>query len=118
MIQIDGPFYRIVEPTFELLLPRWEGHDPQTQEEAEGTITLPDGTRYYGTFMTLDAITAVMRRHQSTGECLNGAYFSCEDLIIVHRPGIPAIVEVVRHLITSGELEGACTLLGPEESEL
>ncbi|GLW66022.1 hypothetical protein Arub01_42660 [Actinomadura rubrobrunea] len=61
--------------------------------------------------MTLDAVSAVMRRYRSTGECLNGAYFWCADLIIIDRPGIPAIVEVVRHLIASGELEGACSLL-------
>lgn len=82
------------------------------------TIILTDGTRYYATFMTLDATAAAMRRQQSTDECLNGAYFSCADLIIVHRPGIPALVEVVRHLIASGDLEGACPLLGPEEPAL
>ncbi|QFG21111.1 hypothetical protein [Actinomadura sp. WMMB 499] len=114
MEQVDGPFYHVVEPTFELLIPQWEGHDPLTQQEADATIILPDGSRYYGTFMTPDAITAVMQRWQSTGECLSGSYFWCTDLIIIHRPGIPAIVEAVRDLIDSGELSGACAILEPE----
>jgi hypothetical protein len=118
VIQIDGSFYRVIEPTFELLLPRWEGHDPRTLEEADMTIILPDSARYYATFMTLDIVAAAMQRWESTGECLNGAYFRCSDLIIIRQPGLPAIAEVVRDLIASGELADACTSLEPGASDL
>ncbi len=114
MIQVDGPFYRVAEPTFELLIPRWEGHDPETQREADVTIILPNGTRYHATFMTLDTIAAVMRRGENTGENLNGDYFWCSDLVVIRRPGIPAIIEAVRHLIATDDLAGARTLLEPE----
>ncbi|MEV0597390.1 hypothetical protein, partial [Nonomuraea cavernae] len=49
MIEIDGPFHRISDPGFEMLIPRWEGHDPETADQADATITLPDGTRRYAT---------------------------------------------------------------------
>ncbi|MFB9881319.1 hypothetical protein ACFFMN_25620 [Planobispora siamensis] len=67
MIEIDGPFYRVSEPGFEMLVHRWEGQEPESAEEADATVTLPDGTRRYATFMTLDVVGRVMDRWESTG---------------------------------------------------
>ncbi len=30
VIEIDGPFYRVSEPGFEMLIPRWQGREPET----------------------------------------------------------------------------------------
>ncbi|MFI7027853.1 hypothetical protein ACIBK1_03995 [Microbispora rosea] len=48
------------------------------------TITLPDGTRRYATFMTLGVVSRVMKRRQDMGECLNGPILL--DLRLGHQP--------------------------------
>ncbi|MCW2916693.1 MAG: hypothetical protein JWN52_4761 [Actinomycetia bacterium] len=111
MIEIDGPFYRITADGFELTIPRWEGHSPDDTEEADVTITLPDGSRHYATFMTLGAIKHVMERHREVGECHGGGYFWASDLIILSEPGFPAVIDAVAALIASGDLATACGAL-------
>ncbi|MEU1721560.1 hypothetical protein [Nonomuraea sp. NPDC005692] len=64
--------------------------------------------------MTLDAIQQVMDRYRDTGECSSGAYFWTTDLIIMRRPGIPAMVDAVADLIATGELTAACGALDAE----
>ena len=113
-IRVEGAFYRVSDPAFEMTIPRWEGHEPDRAEEADATIVLPDGARRYATFMTLGAVAAVMERRQRSGECLSGQYFWCSDLIIIGQPGIPGVVEAVRDLIAKGDLAGACGLLDPD----
>ncbi|MFC4063002.1 hypothetical protein ACFOWE_32380 [Planomonospora corallina] len=117
MLEIDGPFYRVSEPGFEMLIPRWEGHGPESVEEADATIVLPDGTHRYATFMTLDVVGRVLDRWKSTGENLNGRYFWCSDLIIIREPGFTSMVDAVRDMITTGEIDSACSMLPPDNEE-
>ncbi|YCK39108.1 hypothetical protein ACNF49_35180 [Actinomadura sp. ATCC 39365] len=114
MIEIDGPLYQVRADGFTLTIPRWEGHAPEDTPEADATITLSNGSRHYATFMTLDAIQQVMDRYRDTGECSSGAYFWTTDLIIMRRPGIPAMVDAVADLIATGELTAACGALDAE----
>ncbi|WP_203883776.1 hypothetical protein [Planotetraspora kaengkrachanensis] len=116
MIEIDGPFYRVTEPDFEMLIPRWEQHDTVTADEADATITLADGTRRYATFMTLGVISRVMDHWRDTGECLNGRYFWCSDLIIIREPGFGSMIDAVRDMIGSGDIEGASGVLSPDDN--
>ncbi|MBB2745193.1 UNVERIFIED_ORG: hypothetical protein FHR35_005042 [Microbispora rosea subsp. rosea] len=116
MIEIEGPFYRISDPGFEMLIPRWGELDPETADQADATITLPDGTRRYATFTTLGAISGLMDRWQGTGECLNGRYFWCSDLVIIRKPGFVSMADAVRDMIAIGELESACSALPIEEN--
>ena len=117
MIEIhdDGWLFRVVDPAFELVIPHWEGMDPATASEADATIRLPDGTRRYATFMTLDGIAKIMSRWQATGECLNGRYFYCTDLVIIDNVGFHAMADIVRDLIDTGDIEHACGLLSSED---
>ncbi|MBG0827645.1 hypothetical protein HS041_07695 [Planomonospora sp. ID67723] len=117
MIEIDGPFYRVSEPDFEMLIPRWEGQEPESTEEADATITLPDGTRRYATFMTLDVVGRVMDRWKSTGENLGGRYFWCSDLIVIREPGFASMIDAVRDMIATGEINSACSVLPPDGEE-
>ncbi|MDP9868715.1 MULTISPECIES: hypothetical protein [Streptosporangium] len=117
MIEIDGPFCRVSEPDFEMLIPRWEGCGPETAKEADATITLPDGTRRYATFMTLDVVSRVMDRWKGTGENLGGQYFWCSDLIIIRQPGFASMIDAVRDMITTGGIESACSVLPPDDKE-
>lgn len=117
MIEIDGPFYRVSEPGFEMLVPRWDGQEPETAEEADATITLPDGTRRCATFMTLDVVRRVMDRWKGTGENLGGRYFWCSDLIIIRKPGFASMIDAVRDMITAGGIDSACSVLPPDDEE-
>ncbi|WP_329089566.1 hypothetical protein [Streptosporangium sp. NBC_01469] len=117
MIEIDGPFYRVSESGFEMLIPRWEGHEPETAEEADATITFPDGSRRYATFMTLDVIRRIMDKNARTGESLGGRYFWCSDLIIIRDVGLESMAAAIRDLISSGDIEGACDLLDPLDED-
>lgn len=107
VIEIDGPLYRVRTAGFEMTIPRWEGEDADTTDEADATIILPDGSRRYATFMTLQAIQEVMDHWRATGECRGGEYFWCSDLIVIRRPGIPAMIAAVADLIATGELADA-----------
>ncbi|MFJ2030651.1 hypothetical protein [Streptosporangium sp. NPDC087985] len=117
MIEVDGPFCRVSESGFEMLIPRWEGHEPETAEEADATITFPDGSRRYATFMTLDVVRQIMDKNARTGESLGGRYFWCSDLIIVRDVGLESMVAAIRDLISSGDIEGACGLLDPLDED-
>ncbi|MEV4159804.1 hypothetical protein [Nonomuraea dietziae] len=117
MIEIDGAFWRITEPGFEMVIPRWEEHAPETADEVDATITLPDGTRRYATFMTLGVVSGIMDRWRDTRELLNGRYFWCSDLIIIREPGFGSMVDAVRDMIASGEIDNACGVLPPEEED-
>ncbi|GAA4180419.1 hypothetical protein GCM10022252_03230 [Streptosporangium oxazolinicum] len=117
MIEIVGPFYRVSESDFEMLIPQWEGHAPETAEEADATITFPDGSRRYATFMTLDVVRRIMDKNARTGESLGGRYFCCSDLIIIRDGGFESMVAAIRDLISSGGIEGACGLLAPLDED-
>ncbi|MGN9786479.1 hypothetical protein ACTMTF_34000 [Nonomuraea sp. ZG12] len=117
MIEIDGPFYRVNDPAFEMTVPVWEGYVPETADQADAIVTLPDGTRRYATFMTLGVVSGIMDRWQETGEHLSGRYFSCSGLIIIREPGFASMIAAIRDMIASGDIEHACGLLPPDDEE-
>ncbi|MEU8192744.1 hypothetical protein AB0C10_03065 [Microbispora amethystogenes] len=115
MISFDGTFYTIADPLFEMNIPVWEGYEPDRADQADTTITLPDGSRRYATFMTLDLVQKLMDKNARTGESLSGRYFWCSDLIIIRDVGFEGMAAAIRDLIESGEVEQACSLLDPPE---
>ncbi|MEV4059524.1 hypothetical protein [Nonomuraea dietziae] len=117
MIEMDGPFYRVSAPGFEMMIPAWEGYDPEVADQADATITLPDGTRRYAQFMTLGVVSGIMDHWRETGEHLNGRYFSCSDLVIIRQPGFASMVAAIQDMIASGDIEHACGLLPSEDEE-
>ncbi|MEU8107116.1 hypothetical protein AB0C18_25725 [Nonomuraea muscovyensis] len=117
MIEIDGPFYRVSDQDFKMMIPAWEGYAPETADQADATITLADGTRRYATFMTLDVVSGIMDRWQETGESLNGRYFYWTDLVIIREPGFASMIAAIRDMIASGDIEHACGLLPPADEE-
>lgn len=68
--------------------------------------------------MTLDAIDAVLRRWEQTGEAAGGRYFYTTDLVITPRPGITAMIEAIDELVREGEIGNACQVIpDPEGSQ-
>ncbi|MFC7381845.1 hypothetical protein [Sphaerisporangium rhizosphaerae] len=115
MISFDGTFYTIADPLFEMTIPAWEGYEPDTADEADATITFPDGSRRYATFMTLSVIQRIIDKSTRTGESLGGRYFWWSDLIIIRDVGFAGMAAAIRDLVESGEIERACGLLDPPD---
>lgn len=65
-------------------------------------VTLTGGPTHYVNLMTLDAIAAVLRRWERSGEAAGGRYFHASDLVVVPRPGLTAMLDAIDGLVRDG----------------
>lgn len=84
------------------------GDDPETVDNLDAHVYLPDGTHRYATFLTTDAINRILRKDAQTGETGGGRYFWCSDQVIVPRPGIPAMMAALDEMVQSGDIVHIC----------
>lgn len=108
------PFYEVHGHGYTAAFMLGGGENLEQVENIDAEVTLADGTRWRGTFLTLAEIDRIMKRWQVTGECDGGAYFQVSDLIVVRDPGIPAMVKALDHAIAE---RGAESILVPLEDE-
>jgi hypothetical protein len=79
---------------------------PSEAEDVDAWVTLPDGSRWTATFVTVAQISRLMERWQKTGECLGGRYFAVRpDLVIIRDPGVDEMLAVATELVATGEHE-------------
>jgi hypothetical protein len=90
---------------------------PDTADNIDAHIYLPDGTHRYATFFTTEAINALLRKDARTGETGGGRYFWCSDQVIVPRPGVPAMMEAVSEMIRSGDITIMCGLVDDDSDD-
>src|SRR5262245_46677367 len=64
-------------------------------------VHFPNGERYSATVFTISNIQEIMRRHEKSGECKNGLYFWCVDMIIVRSLTVENISTTVQDLLDS-----------------
>jgi hypothetical protein len=102
---------------YEVVFRLGDGDDPATVENVDATVVVRGGGHYAATFLTLDEIDRIMRRYETTGECLSGAYFSCVDLVIMRRPGVAGMAEAVADFAGSGGMPRHLTRLDLDEDE-
>ncbi|MEU6615065.1 hypothetical protein [Streptomyces parvus] len=99
----DRDIYHVVtESNFAALFLLGADDIPETVENVDGQLLLPDGTRWSATFMTLGAIETVMNRWKRTGEYGGGSFFACSDLVIVPEGGVAAMVDAFRVILAEG----------------
>ncbi|WP_370945084.1 hypothetical protein AB5J62_39195 [Amycolatopsis sp. cg5] len=80
------------------------GDTPETVENADAWVSLPDGTRWSATFLTYAEVGRIMVRHRETGESLGGRYFPWgPDMVIVSAPGVREMLAVATELVATGE---------------
>ncbi|MFI7598392.1 hypothetical protein [Actinoplanes sp. NPDC049681] len=84
---------------------------PDTVNNVDAHIYLPDGSHRYATFFTTEAIDALLRKDAQTGETGGGRYFWCSDQVIVPRPGVPSMMEAVAEMVRSGDITFICGLV-------
>ncbi|MFH8725394.1 hypothetical protein [Streptomyces termitum] len=108
---VSDPLYRVENQQFSALFMLGAEDDKETVENVDAELTLPNGTRWSATFMTLRAIAQVMDQWKETGECSGGAYFQCPDLVIIPEGGLPAMLDSFKGIIDSGGPEGVLHFL-------
>ena len=109
---VSDPLYRVDNQQFSAIFMLGAEDDKETVENVDAELVLPEGTRWGATFMTLRAIEQVMHRWKETGECSNGAYFQCPDLVIIPEGGVVAMLASFKGIIDSGGPEGVLQFLG------
>lgn len=107
----DGPFLVIERDRFVARFPAGQDYDLEQLQDQDIYVTVAGGLTYYATLMTLDAIAAVLRRWEQTGEAAGGRYFFTTDLVITPRPGITAMMEAIDGLVREGEIASACQVI-------
>ncbi|WP_256959815.1 hypothetical protein, partial [Streptomyces viridochromogenes] len=111
----DGPFYRVRRQGYEICFVAGEGEDLDEVCGIDMWVTFPDGQRWSGSVVTLDEARRVMDHRQDTGECLDGRYYYGWDNLLVRHPGIPAMTEVIDHLVATGAYRSALRPIGRED---
>lgn len=102
----DGAFHRVRRADYEICFL------PNADEPLDAVcnidmwLTRNDGERWSGMIITLDEVARLMDRWQTTGEWV-------WDGLIVRTPGIADMVEVIDHLVQSGEYTSTLRHLGP-----
>ncbi|MDR2832678.1 MAG: hypothetical protein LBV67_03070 [Streptococcaceae bacterium] len=74
-------------------------HEVNTQSEDIKFHLLHNGKTYYGFALTLEGIKKNMKQNESTGKCINGAYFGGLGLIILKEISIEMLERSVADLI-------------------
>ena len=110
-IRQDGPFLIIERAGFVARFPAGLDDDLEELQDQDMYVTVAGGPTYYATVMTLDAIHAVLRRWEQTGEAAGGRYFYTTDLVITPRPGITAMIEAIDGLVRDEEIASACQVI-------
>lgn len=102
----SSPLHVVETSQFKALFMLGADDRVETVENVDAEVTLPDGTRWSATIMTLLEIERIMMHWADTGENLGGAYFQCPDLVIVRTGGIPGMIKALEAVLESGGPQG------------
>ena len=102
----SSPLYSVETPQFRALFMLGSGDLVETVENVDVEVTLPDGSRWSATLMTLLEIERVMTHWAESGENLGGAYFQCPDLLIVPTGGVPGMIRALEAVLANGSPQG------------
>lgn len=68
-------------------------------------VRFGNGQCFAATFFTVVNIQTIMQRYSQSGECLNGMYFWCSNMVVVQNLENSTIASTISSLIASGEFE-------------
>lgn len=89
--------------------------DAAVVENVDVEVALDDGSRWAATLMTLAEIGRIMNRWRETGECLDGSYFHCADLVVIERGGVEAAAGLLSRFVTTGQIREVFVRIDIEE---
>ncbi|MFC4506959.1 MULTISPECIES: hypothetical protein [Streptomyces] len=117
-IEVREPFWTVRRPKLTFTFTVGDGRQPESLDDGDVLIVEPGGERWCANIMTQGRIQAIMDRWRGTGECLDGAYFWVQGLLIVREPGVESMVRAVEDLYDSyGTLDDTLPRLGPDEDD-
>ncbi len=80
------------------------------EDNCEVYVTLKSGSKYVATVFTVKGIEKVMQTYRETGECAEGSYFWCSDLLILSIINESCIKKAVASLMHDGEFDSVFTV--------
>ena len=83
----------------------------------DAIVTLPDGTRWVGTFCAFAHIHRLRANCAASGECLSGKYLWASDLILIDDTSRTSIEAVLGDLVASGEYRSALSEVLEKDSD-
>lgn len=101
------PLIEVQVPGARIIFMMSADENPEFVEIMDVQVIADDGSRWSATIMTLAEIEHAMRRWEKSGECLDGRYFFCSDLLVVRDRGISRIAKMLEDMIVSGEYRDA-----------
>ncbi|GAB3170644.1 hypothetical protein GCM10027059_37380 [Myceligenerans halotolerans] len=90
------------------------GDSSDDVENVDAELTMPDGSRWSATLLTLREVARIMKRWRTSGESGSGSYFQCVDLVLLPEPGVSAMLNALDALVADGGPQGMLPLLGEE----
>jgi hypothetical protein len=99
----SNPLHEVVSDQFRALFMLGADDEPAGVGNVDAEVTLPDGSRWSATFMSIHEIRNIMDRWRTSGENAAGQYFHCGDLVIVREAGIPAMVRALEYTLANGD---------------
>jgi hypothetical protein len=92
----------------------WINTEAQDMYDAnlDVVVTLPDRTRWWGTFFTYKNIESLRQKDKETGECLSGTYLWAVNMIICEDVSRETIEKVVDDLLDKGILDKFMARIG------
>jgi hypothetical protein len=98
----------------------WINTEAQDMYDAnlDVVVTLPDRTRWWGTFFTYKNIESLRQKDKETGECLSGTYLWAVNMIICEDVSRETIEKVVDDLLDKGILDKFMARIGDVTSEI
>lgn len=102
---MSDPYFTHEEPGFQVgVVVGIE--DPRTVDDVDVLVRiLPGKARYSASAMTLEAIRRNMDHQARNGESLNGRYLLIPDLLVLRSPGVDEIIDAVRDLVQSDNID-------------
>jgi len=94
-----------MEVSFKLLIRTGINDLNIENDNVDVEVHFPNGECYVATFFTLTNIQFLFERYAKTGECKNGLYFWCSDMIIVKKLTENIIHETIENLLNNGDFE-------------
>ncbi len=82
-----------------------EGEWNPQDDNSDVIVTFDSGEKWIASFFTYANIQSLTAKNRSTGQCLHGAYFWANDMILIDELTRPRIQTVIYDLIEAKEFE-------------
>ena len=87
-----------------------DGQDPDSVENTDAVIEMPDGRRWGATLITVREVERILARWRSSGEAAGGLYLRVPDLVLMSGPGLEQMAAALADLVDNDQQTGLTPL--------